>query len=556
VVGAGFGGLSAAWHFRKMAGPDARILVLDNHDDFGGHAKRNEFDVDGTQLLSYGGTYYMVGAANGWPREIHPLLDELGVKPQRFENYYDGGFQKKHSVQHGIFFDAEHYGVDSLLSDPLQMDVLGPERTAGGDPPNRAQMEQAVAKYPISDEAKAKLIELAISKDPVYPGLTIEEKTKRVKTTSYEDFLRDEREMPEEVLGLLRNSLSEMEGIGADGMSIFHASFYKPPGLRTIEPEVYGADNYIGDAFEKDLTHHFPDGNASLARMMVRHMVPGSAPGETMEDIMDARFDYDKLDREENSVRIRLESTAVDVRHAEGGKSVDVTYVQGGKAFRVRGKHTIVACWGNVIPHICPEMGDVQKKALEYPDKWPLVYANVALRDWKPIAQSGFNLVYAPKSFFNLVRTDNVVSMGGYQYSQSPDDPIVLNMHHQPGNFVRSGTARERFRGGRYALLGLSYDDFEKKIVDQLQATWGPWGFDAQKQIAAITVNRWPHGVSYIYNSLYDPLDWNADKGPHTEARKRMNRISFAGADVGGEPLTQRAIQEGLRAVQEQLDLG
>ena len=101
----------------------------------------------------------------------------------------------------------------------------------------------------------------------------------------------------------------------------------------------------------------------------------------------------------------------------------------------------------------------------------------------------------------------------------------------------------------------MSYDDFEKKIVDQLQAIWGPYGFDAEQQIAAISVNRWPHGVTYVYE-LSDPLDWGRDKGPHIQAQQRMGRISFAGCDVGNQPISQRAMQEGLRAVREQLALG
>ena len=129
-------------------------------------------------------------------------------------------------------------------------------------------------------------------------------------------------------------------------------------------------------------------------------------------------------------------------------------------------------------------------------------------------------------------------------------------MYHVPVVFVRRGTSRERIKAGRHALLAMSYDDFEKKIVDQLQAIWGPYGFDAEQQIAAISVNRWPHGVTYFYDSLFDPFDWSVENGPHIQAQRRMGRISFAGADVGNEPLAHRALQEGLRAAREQLALG
>ena len=550
VVGAGFGGLAAAWFFRQQAGPDAKILVLDNHDDFGGHAKRNEFDVDGKTLIGSGGTSYMV-TPGSWTPELQSLLQEISVDARRFEtDFHDADFHKKHGLSAGIFFDAAGYGVNSLQPNALSL-------LRGANPPSRERVEQAVASYPISDRAKAKLVELATAKREVYPGLTLEEKRKRLKQTSYEEYLRSEFAMPDEVLDLIRNSMTAF-GLPADALSAFQASFYQPMGLRAIEPEVWGADNYLGGGLEDDPDrgiHHFPDGSSSLARLMVRSLVPGSAPGKTMEDIVTARFAYDRLDLDENRVRIRLESTAIDVRHAEGGKSVDVTYIKDGTAYRVRGKHAVVACWGNVIPHICPELGDVQKEALHYPEKWPFVVTNVAVRDWKAIAQSGHHSAYAPNGFFSRAGTDRPVSVGAYRFSRSPEEPIVVSMTHLPANFVRRGTPRERFRAGRHVLLEMSYDDFENKIVDQLQGIWGPYGFDAEQQIAAISVNRWPHGVTYVYE-LSDPLDWGRDKGPHIQAQQRMGRISFAGCDVGNQPISQRAMQEGLRAVREQLALG
>ena len=66
VLGGGLSGLAAAWHFREAAGLDASILILDNHDDFGGHAKQVEFNVDGRRLISYGGSQTVDGPS-GFP---------------------------------------------------------------------------------------------------------------------------------------------------------------------------------------------------------------------------------------------------------------------------------------------------------------------------------------------------------------------------------------------------------------------------------------------------------------------------------------------------------
>ena len=294
---------------------------------------------------------------------------QIDVDVRRFESeFLDADFRKRHGLSAGIFFDAARYGADSI-----QPDALGRLSREG--------VERAVANYPISELAKAKLVELVTTKREVYPGVTLEEKRKRLKQTSYEEYLRNEFAMPDEVLDLIRN-LHVGLGHGADAATAMHASFWEAPGLRDVDPRVWGPDNYVG-RLEAGI-NHFPDGNATLARLMVRKLVPGSVPGKTLEDSMTARVAYDRLDRDENAVRIRLESTAIDVRQAEGGKSVDVTYIKDGTAYRVRGKHAVVACWGNVIPHICPELGDVQKKALNYPEKWPLNVINVACATGRP----------------------------------------------------------------------------------------------------------------------------------------------------------------------------
>ena len=80
VVGAGISGLAAAYYFRREAGRNARILILDNHDDFGGHAQRNEFTVEGRLLISNGGTL-LIDSSPPYSKEARGLMDELGIDP-------------------------------------------------------------------------------------------------------------------------------------------------------------------------------------------------------------------------------------------------------------------------------------------------------------------------------------------------------------------------------------------------------------------------------------------------------------------------------------------
>ena len=177
---------------------------------------------------------------------------------------------------------------------------------------------------------------------------------------------------------------------------------------------------------------HFPDGNAGVARSLVRQLLPEALPGSTMEDLVLSRLDYELLDRPASKVRIRLNSTAVDVRHSGDGKSTDVTYVQHGKTFRVRGKHTILACYNNIIPHICPEVPEKQKEAIAFASKVPLVYISIAVRNWQAFAKLGYHSISIPKpDLMHSFVMDFPVSMGGYSYTQSPDQPTVIH-----GTFV------------------------------------------------------------------------------------------------------------------------
>jgi len=85
IVGAGISGLSAAWFFRKAAGPNAKILLLDNHDDFGGHARRQEFG--NAPLITFGGSYAIESPAP-YSKVARGLVEELGIEVSKFKNHY------------------------------------------------------------------------------------------------------------------------------------------------------------------------------------------------------------------------------------------------------------------------------------------------------------------------------------------------------------------------------------------------------------------------------------------------------------------------------------
>jgi len=303
---------------------------------------------------------------------------------------------------------------------------------------------------------------------------------------------------------------------------------------------------------------HFPDGNASIARMLVRSLVPGALPGHTMEDIVTARANYARLDDASSTVRIRLNSTAVRARHIGGpspdpdsktAKEVEVTYVRGGQAHRVRGANCVLACYNTVIPYLCPEMSDKQKEALAYCVKVPLVYTNVQIGNWKAFQKLGLSAIYAPGAYFSNVTLDFPVSMGDYRYPSLPDESCLLHLLRTP---CEPGlNCKDQYRAGRWELVNTKFEGFERQVRDQLGRILSAGGFDPARDIQAITVNRWPHGYAYEYNALFEPLDRPASERPCVIGRQPFGRIKIANSDADGHAYTNTAIDQGYRAVRE-----
>jgi len=300
-----------------------------------------------------------------------------------------------------------------------------------------------------------------------------------------------------------------------------------------------------------DYEFHYPDGNASIARLLVRALIPGAMPGRTAEDIVTAQADYSKLDQASSSVRIRLSSTAVSARHVgeqAAAKEVEVTYARENKVYTVRGKGVVMACWNMVIPYLCPDLPAKQKDALHYGVKVPLVYTTVAIKNWKAFEKLGVRSVSCPGMYHTNVSLDQAVNIGDYKASLSPEEPILVRMTRTP--CLPGLPEREQHKVGRGDLLATTFETFERNIRDQLLRLLGSGGFDPARDIEAITVNRWPHGYAYEYNSLYDP-DWPAGEQPCEIARKPFGRISIANSDAAAAAYTDQAIDQAYRAVQE-----
>jgi spermidine dehydrogenase len=537
IVGGGLSGLAAAYFYRQQAGPSARILIIENHDDFGGHAKRNEFQSGDRFLIGYGGTQSIAGPKRYSPESIG-LLRDLGVEVNRFDKYFDSNFFQSRGLSRGVFFSKEVFGADRLVP-------------AAGKP----TWPEFLAKTPLSADAQKDIARLQTAKVDYLPGMNREQKKTHLARTSYKDFLLNDVKVHPDVIPYFQTSTYGLYGVGIDAVPAGDVAFLGAAGFEGMDLSGPPGPGLGAEVTMQDVgapyIYHFPDGNASLARLLVRSLIPGSMPGHTMEDIVLARMDYSKLDDASSKVRIRLNSTAIRVKNVGDpatSREVEITYVRGGKVRSVKAGACVLACWNTVIPYICPEMSDKQKEALAYGVKIPLVYTNVAIRNWTSFDKLHISAVECPGSFFNDVTLDFPVSMGNYKYPSHPEEPCVLHLEYVP---CKPGlAAREQQRAGRSALLRMKFETFERNLRDQLERVLSPGGFDPARDIQAITVNRWPHGYAYEYNSLYDP-DFAPDQQPCVIGRQPFGRIHIANSDAEAFAYTNAAFDQAFRAVKE-----
>ena len=529
VVGGGISGLSAA-HFYRREKPSARILILDNHDDFGGHAKRNEFQVNGQTQIAYGGTE-SIDTPSDYSDVSRALLEDIGIDLPKFYEYFDQDLYDEMDLSYAIAFDEQTYGKQKLV-------------TGYGRKPWQAFADES----PLSATAKKDLVRAFTDKRDYLPGMSREEKVALLSKISYRSYLQDYVKVDEQVLEMYQRWGMSYWCVGMDEVPAIYILGYTDgggmPGLEHTLPRKggRGSEPYI---------FHFPDGNASVARLLVRKLIPEALPGKTMEDSVTTRLDYSLLDQDDAPLRIRLNSTAVNVSHTADSKAVDVTYVHAGDAHTVRAKKCVMACYNSAVPYVCPELPEKQIAGLAYNVKVPLTYTKVIVPNWRSFAELGVRFVYYTNDFYKQVELDYPVSIGDYDFGADPNQPMALHMCHVP--YFDDIKGPEQWRAGRRKLLETPFSTFEHHVRDQLDQALSGAGFDAERDISAITVNRWAHGYAYSPDLLWEPeYSTEADK-PWVIGRQPFGRISIANSDAGAAANTDSAITQSYRAVQEAL---
>ena len=521
IVGAGISGLAAAYFWRRAL-PDQRVLILDNHDDFGGHAKRNEFVYEGRTFIGYGGT---MGIATPYPYSYtaKALIADLGVQVEKNSEFFDRRLFDTYHLGPSTFFDKEHFGEDRLVR-------------------RRGKWEPFFAEAPLSPDARRDLIRLHGTNPDYMAGMTVEQKRAKLDRISYQDYLL-------KIAHLSPDALPYFLGQGGrnnkrvDTTPALEAARHGLPGFDGL-----GLDEH--EAFkEGSFLFHFPDGNASIARLLVNRLVPAALPGKHgMLTIVQAPMDYERLDEANAPTRIRLRSTVVRVDHQPREHDARITYRRDGVLRQVRGRNCILACYNALIPHLVPNLPARQKEALQYPVKVPMMYNNVLIRNWTAFQKLGVASISAPGMYHTSTSIDTASTIGGYKAVTVPEEPVVLHLVRNPN---KPGLPRkEQNRIGQQELISTTFEQFEREIRRQLGRMLAGGGFDPATDIAAITVNRWPYGYAYTYDSLSDP-DVPPEERPHVLGRQRFGSVAIANSDAGAAAFTNQAIDEAHRAVQE-----
>ncbi|SOY43545.1 NAD(P)/FAD-dependent oxidoreductase [Cupriavidus taiwanensis] len=533
VVGGGLSGLAAAWFYRRRFGANRRIMILDNHDDFGGHAKRNEFTVRGKRLVTYGGSAEMPASAAG-DAAVRELLAGLGLDAAQPPAAVAADPYAALGMGRAVFFDAEHFGRDQWVAgDPFgeAIDARSSQRVGG---PGAAALSRFLERAPLPAADRAALARLAAGTTDYLPALSGAERSAALRTMRYAAFLRDHAGIGLAGQRFLRSRSVDAYALDADGISVADAiAIGLPAGANMPAPADHAR---LGKSPASRLW--FADGNASLARLLVQSLIPGVARVAAPAQVASAAFDYSRLDREGQPVRLRLNSTAIAVE--PDGPITRVTYGFSGDLHRVEARHVVLAGYNMMIPYLLPSLPAQQKAMLHNEAKAPLVYTKVALDHWQAFAALRTRRIHAPAMPYTDLWLEPPAG-------REPSDPAVLHMLYVPTVPDSGMPARDRFRAGRALLLGTPFDAMERDIRTQLDRMLGHQGFASKDVIRAITVNRWAHGYSYMPDSLAGE---NVAPEAAWPGLAGVGNISIANSDNAGSPSLTAAVAQGKRAIE------
>lgn len=522
VVGAGFSGMASALHYQELVGAKAKILILENHDSFGGHATRNTFCHEGKTYISSGGAYTLESPEDS-PEQTLTMLEKVGVSFEKLSKYRTDAYQKL-GLSSCLLFDSRIFPIEKVQWLPNF---------------HCSKMQEFFSKTPLEEDEKKELVEFYTTHKNYLEGIENEESF--LKKISWENFIRKNMKLGDLSVAFANLYSTDLLGLGCDAVSAYEARKIGP-GFLGMDGEgfVYKKNNLI---FDYETEYRFPDGLHTVARAFAKTLLPTAFPkAESLEELFLSEVDSKELENSKQNVHFRFRSMVTRIEH-NSRNSVDVYYRNAeGKDFKISSKSVIMSGWGMVSKYIVPELPQEQRSSLEDYTYTPVVYINVLLRNWKAFAKIGASKMYLPHGYCTWMSLADPIHIGKYRPSYDPKEPIILSMYkyfYTPGLDVKSQVVK-----GRTEMESKSFQDFEKEIREELHHLFSPWGFDVSKDILGIQINRWAHGYNF-FSGVSSSQSFLRGRAP-------LGRISFAGADAGGNPWMQSALEQGIRSAEEQ----
>jgi len=532
IVGGGFSGIGAAYRFHKEHGNDKKCLILENHPVFGGEAKQNEFEVDGYRLFGPQGSNDFGPPDKDDESLIADIYRDTGLPFEyKFAAKNPDKTEVKTPLEHyyGMYWEEERYDTGYFLgenADPAW--VINPRK-------------DKLARMPWSDEFKAELNRAFEDKEEYYSG---EDLDRWLDSMSYKELLEDVMGFSSKVTEYFDPVLAiSMGGVGADVYSAYSAKLLDMPGTN-VHYE-YNAD--------VESAYSFPGGNAGILRHIVKHLIPDSIEGRSaFEEVLFNPIDFSALDRAENALNIRLNSTAIDVSHAGSAETADyvnVTYHEGGKVKRVKAKTVVMSIGGWVARNIVSDMPAAITEAYNQFYHSPVLVVNVALTNWRFLDKLGIAAARWFEGFGGFFAIRRPMDTGDLTQPFDPEKPTVMTFYVP---FNNPGFPPE-VQGaiGRAELLSKSYADYEKEIIDQMTSMFSDYGFNAKNDIAGIVLNRWGH--AYISPQPGFHFGKDGKEAPKEVVKKGFGRIQFGHSELTGYMSHTRALGEGARAAGQAL---
>ena len=538
IVGGGISGLAAALFFLRHAGPGRSVLILENHPIFGGEAKQNEFEVEGKRLIAHqGSAIYLVPYPHSF---IARFYDSIGLHTPKLQYqkwagpgpamalgrtpYDSAGLSRG---QYGFWFGAKFGQADGLwLVDPICKQMQG----APVAETTRKELQRWFSGK-AAEEAKFEL--------PKYEG---DAASRRLDSMSLEQHYIEHYGVSRETI---RGFLSPVEG-GGSGLGPDALSAYCDYAADLLHP----FDDGTGEAVQM-----FPGGNTTIARLMVKTLIPQSIEGPLGVDAVSrGTVKFDTLDSPGAPARIRLSSTTVSVRHdgdPAKAETLSIAYTRDGKVFRVRARSAVMAGGSWTTKHIVQDLPQEHREAYAQFYRSPCMMANVAVRNWRFLHKMGISGCRWFEGVGNYMDVCRQALVGNNDAQISPDSPVVLAvkvLYSYPGM-----STEDQGHRGRGEMLATSFRDYERLIREQFTAMFGAAGFDAKRDIAGIVLNRWGHAYLSPQPGFFFGKDGNP--APRDTLRSApFGRIAFANTDLAGAMDHRYSILEGLRAVNQLLD--